>query len=215
MDCALVSALRWVSQSAIQVIAGDAIRKFAGLYRTHPHERLVGQEFECQLPFDVVEKQFIGDRYGEYLPFVPINADYVVQVPSGRPDDYYWWLRSGEFNRVNSTTPNEIGVAHGRRDSEKLLICGTAQDFRLIERRGDDVAVRLPTSRGNQTRIFPGRQDTSPEDLAKPVVSEPQGKRFIRLKEFPFQRDPQYTARLVHCSAGHIPNPPNLQDHDG
>ena len=79
-------------ESAIQVIAGDAIRKFADLPRTHPHEKLIGREFELQLPFDMVEKRFIGDRYGEYPAFVPGNAEYAVQARDGQPEDYYWWL---------------------------------------------------------------------------------------------------------------------------
>lgn len=80
-------------ESAIQVIAGDSIQKFAQLHQSHPHEQLVGREFELQLPIDVIEKRFIGDRYGEYLAFVPGNAEYAVQVKDGQPDDYYWWLR--------------------------------------------------------------------------------------------------------------------------
>jgi tetratricopeptide (TPR) repeat protein len=83
-------------ECAIQVIAGEALQPFAELERTHPHERLIGREFELQLPFDNIEKRFIGDRYGEYLPFVPGNAEYAVQVHSDRPDQYYWWLADGE-----------------------------------------------------------------------------------------------------------------------
>ena len=80
-------------ESAIQVIAGDAIKRFAEIEYTHPHESLIGKEFELQLPFDTIQKKFIGNRYGEYLPFVPRNAEYVVQARSDQPDNYYWWLR--------------------------------------------------------------------------------------------------------------------------
>lgn len=80
-------------ESAIQVIAGASLGKFAELYRTHPHEKLIGREFEYQLPFDVIEKRFNGDRFGEYLSFVPGNAEYAVQLRDGQTDDYYWWLR--------------------------------------------------------------------------------------------------------------------------
>ena len=82
-------------ETAIQVIAGSAIARLAALPATHPHERLVGREFELQLPFDFVEKEFLGDRYGEYGPVVPGNADYAVQVRSDMPDSEYWWMRRG------------------------------------------------------------------------------------------------------------------------
>ena len=81
-------------ESAIQVMAGDAVRRFAEIERTHPHEQLIGREFELQLPFDIVEKRFNGNRYGEYLPLVPGNAEYAVQTLDGQNDDYYWWLQS-------------------------------------------------------------------------------------------------------------------------
>jgi len=60
-----------IPESAIQIMGGDAIRRFAEIERTHPHDSLIGREFELQLPFDKVEKRFNGDRYGEYLPIVP------------------------------------------------------------------------------------------------------------------------------------------------
>jgi glycosyltransferase involved in cell wall biosynthesis len=80
-------------ESAIQIIAGDSVRRFAALQQTHPHERIVGREFELQLPFDAVELRFIGDRYGEHSSAIPRQADYAVQVRDGQSDDYYWWLQ--------------------------------------------------------------------------------------------------------------------------
>jgi Glycosyl transferase family 2 len=82
-----------IPETAIQVIAGDAVRRFAHIAQTHPHERLVGRAFEIQLPVDHVEKGFIGNRYGECLPVVPGNAEYAVQVRSAQSPDYYWWLK--------------------------------------------------------------------------------------------------------------------------
>jgi hypothetical protein len=37
-------------------------------------------------------KDFVGDRYGEYLDHIPADADYAVQVLGDQPADYYWWL---------------------------------------------------------------------------------------------------------------------------
>jgi hypothetical protein len=94
-------------KSAIQVIAGDAIKRFAEIEHTHPHESLIGREFELQLPFDRIQKRFIGNRYGEYLPFIPGNTEYVVNARSDQPGDYYWWLK--EPCSYNPTT----GIASG------------------------------------------------------------------------------------------------------
>jgi glycosyltransferase involved in cell wall biosynthesis len=93
---ALWCPVHQLPESAIQVIAGDSIDKYADLVITHPHDKLIGCEFELQLPFDLVEKRFTGDRYGEYLPFIPGNAEYAVQVKDGQADDYYWWLKQAQ-----------------------------------------------------------------------------------------------------------------------
>jgi hypothetical protein len=44
------------------------------------------------LPLDVINKTFKGDRYGEYLPFVPLDADYAGQIRANMPESYYWWM---------------------------------------------------------------------------------------------------------------------------
>ena len=89
---ALWCGLYPMPESSLQIIAGDALRRFSEIEKTHPHASLVGREFELQLPFDVVEKQFKGSRYGEYLPFVPGNAEYAVSVKPDQPANYYWWI---------------------------------------------------------------------------------------------------------------------------
>ncbi len=97
---------RWkFPETALQVIAGEAIPRFANIEQTHPHDSLVGRPIELQLPFDHVEKGFIGDRYGEYLRFVPGNAEFAAQAGSGRSDGYHWWLNSGgpEKKSTNDT----------------------------------------------------------------------------------------------------------------
>lgn len=82
-------------ETAIQIMAGSALERYARVGETHPHETLIGKAFERQLPFDQVVKDFNGDRYGEYLDHIPADADYAVQVPGDRPADYYWWLEQG------------------------------------------------------------------------------------------------------------------------
>ena len=84
--------LHMVPEAAIEVIAGDALARFAEIERTHPHESLVGRAFEDQLPFDTIETGFNGNRYGEFLGFVPGNAEFAAQVKDTEPDEYYWWM---------------------------------------------------------------------------------------------------------------------------
>lgn len=104
-------------ECTIQVIAGDAVRRFAEIEHTHPHERLIGREFELQLPFDRVEKRFTGDRYGEYLPFVPGNAEYAVQVRSEQSDNYYWWLPVDDQGAEVMPSPPRKGAAVSMKES--------------------------------------------------------------------------------------------------
>jgi hypothetical protein len=39
----------------------------------------------------MVERTFVGDRFGEHLYEVPRGIDYATQVESGRERSYYWW----------------------------------------------------------------------------------------------------------------------------
>ena len=65
-------------ETGIQIIAGESMRRYVELSKT-PYEFFIGQHAEGYLPVTVVYN-FIGDRYGEYLPTIPENADYAVQV---------------------------------------------------------------------------------------------------------------------------------------
>jgi len=110
-------------ESAIQIMAGSAISRFAEIARTHPHESLIGKEFELQLPFDIVEKRFNGNRYGEYLSFVPGNAEYAVNVHENREDTYYWWLQPKKTTAKQTAT---------RRNSKKNLPTSCGESAELV-----------------------------------------------------------------------------------
>src|SRR5208283_473793 len=106
-------------ECGIQLIAGQAVERFAQLEQTHPHQKLVGREIELQLPFDRVENRFIGDRYGEYLPFVPGNAEYAIcgqpylakQARHDDSNDYYWWLTQETGDKVGEITTSSAATA--------------------------------------------------------------------------------------------------------
>ncbi|RYC29205.1 hypothetical protein D3273_25135 [Lichenibacterium minor] len=90
---ALWCSLHGFPEITIQVMAGAGL----AAYRTFsdiPHEALVGRPYEGQIPFTRVETGFIGDRYGERLPYVPVDADFVSQAPEA-DRSYFWWFPTG------------------------------------------------------------------------------------------------------------------------
>jgi len=66
-------------ETAIQVICEDNLDKFFRV-TSFPYSLFKGYAIETMLPFSNVEKNFIGDRYGEYLENPPPGCDYVCQV---------------------------------------------------------------------------------------------------------------------------------------
>jgi hypothetical protein len=81
------------AESAIQIIGTDALGSFFAFSRRN-YEEFRGREIECFLPLTKIEKGLRGDRYGEYLDYVPQDADYTVQV--GTNPSYFWWLDRNE-----------------------------------------------------------------------------------------------------------------------
>ena len=88
------------AESAIQIVAGDAMRRFIDFERDVPQQSLVDRVLEDALPLDIVEMTFKGDRYGEYLEDVPRDADYIAQVRAERAPEYYWWVDLGGESRT-------------------------------------------------------------------------------------------------------------------
>jgi hypothetical protein len=71
---------RWnFPEPAIQVVCRDQFRRLNQVWKS-PERCWFGEEFaEHRLPFSTVNKDFRGDRYGEYLAEYPRSADYVCQ----------------------------------------------------------------------------------------------------------------------------------------
>ena len=78
---------------AIQAAAGDEVAAMAAFVR-EPYSRLAGQIHEYLLPFTHIERDFVGNRYGEMIGHIPRHADYSAQTHSGQPDSFYWWIPS-------------------------------------------------------------------------------------------------------------------------
>jgi hypothetical protein len=79
-------------ESAIQVAAGEGILALAAFART-PYENIIGKTHEREMGFTSVEKQFRGDRVGEFIGAIPADADFAAQVPSSREHEFYWFAR--------------------------------------------------------------------------------------------------------------------------
>jgi GR25 family glycosyltransferase involved in LPS biosynthesis/SAM-dependent methyltransferase/tetratricopeptide (TPR) repeat protein len=88
---------------------------------------------------------------------------------------------------INGHTALEKGDSHAVAGG--IEQAGTLLDAEPRARAGtedgDEVALALATSVDNRASLTPGYRDSRGEDNAEPVVSGTQGKRFIRLKEFP------------------------------
>ena len=75
---------RWqFPESALQLISGRAIDALGKYHlvgkKVWSEDRGPSGFAEHILPFTEVNKSFVGDRYGEYMPDFPRNADYVCQ----------------------------------------------------------------------------------------------------------------------------------------
>ena len=96
-------------ESAIQVIAGSSIDALRAFSET-PYQARIGKAIENVIPFTHVFKEFKGGRYGETLDYVPLDAEWAVQIfPPLRDDDrYYWWLQDRKDSIQDRPSVNEI-----------------------------------------------------------------------------------------------------------
>ena len=81
-------------ETGIQIIAGSGLA-LVNETAKRPYEDFIGKPVETMLPFTRVEQRFMGERFGEFLTYVPADADWTMQSfgPGAMSDDYFWWLR--------------------------------------------------------------------------------------------------------------------------
>ena len=86
--------LHQMPESGLQIIAGRDIQDYRA-FMARPSAELRGNVIEQLMPFTRVEKQFIGDRYGERGHTIPRDADYAMQALTGlySNPDYLWWMK--------------------------------------------------------------------------------------------------------------------------
>ena len=82
-------------ESGIQVIAGSGLQTFAD-WASKPVDDFSGAVIETTLPFTRIERDLVGDRYGEDPELrVPADADWCMQArPADLSEaaDYFWWM---------------------------------------------------------------------------------------------------------------------------
>ena len=82
-----------VPESGLQFIAGSHIKRFQD-FTSRNYDEFRGKIIENEIPFSHINKEFIGDRYGEWQDFVPSDADFTMQTRYDRrlSPEYFWWL---------------------------------------------------------------------------------------------------------------------------
>jgi hypothetical protein len=78
---------------AVQIIGTDKLPALLSFTQA-PYAGMIGKLPEFALrPHTEVERDMVGDRYGETDKDVPRTADFASQVPCQREPGYYWWLQ--------------------------------------------------------------------------------------------------------------------------
>ncbi len=148
----------------IQVMAGSGLTAYRTFCERVPHEALVGHPYETQLPFTRIEKGFIGDRYGEGLPYVPVEADFVSQALEADPS-YYWWMKPAANGPkpIASTVSDAERLRRLDRNNEILrydrgrlqtMIYGLQNEVATLQRVNQDLCAQLTTQPMRRLRGF-------------------------------------------------------------
>lgn len=135
----------------LQVMAGAGLPAYRAFCASVPHAALVGRPYEEQFPFTRIERGFTGDRYGERLPYVPVEADYVSQAPEADAS-YYWWLPPGLFDPARASPDGGSLARHNeilRHDRGRLqtMVYRLQAEVADLRRAAADREARRPKAR--------------------------------------------------------------------
>ena len=81
-------------ESALQIINADRFQSCLDFFNRPYSDHVAApvQPIENALPYTAINRQLVGDRYGEIETTVPFNADFAAQVGWNRDASYYWWI---------------------------------------------------------------------------------------------------------------------------
>jgi hypothetical protein len=158
-------------ESGLQIIAGSGLRTY---YETvaRPYSDFIGKPIEVILPFTRIEHGFIGDRYGETLTYVPMEADWTMQayMPTALSDDYYWWMRPKRPQEDDMMHRMEVGAGHRHSDVTYLDMVATMSTYLSCR-----AYLEIGTDAGNSLRCF--RCDAVCIDPAFKIAQDIMGGR--------------------------------------
>ncbi len=96
-------------ETAVQVINGSAVSRAETFLREKFIDIITSEvDVENILPFDRIEKTFIGGRFPEMEKFVSGNLDFVSQLQFERENSYEWWA-SGYSDLKNRQLVYRLG----------------------------------------------------------------------------------------------------------
>lgn len=121
---------------AIQAMAGEGLKKYID-FSKNDYDVLRGKVHENIIPVSQVNKNFVGDHYGEgHIP-IPLGADWSTQTICDAHKDYYWWLSEDAA----------IFPFFGRQARSDLLVQGWANpEMSFTWSVGSIAKLRLPTT---------------------------------------------------------------------
>jgi len=103
-------------ETAIQVVAGESLNAFHD-WAAVDYGELAGTNHENAFPFTRILREFNGDRFGEFLSFVPADADWVTQTRWRDPwPQYFWWLKESDSkSSAHGEQPQKVKPAMAAR----------------------------------------------------------------------------------------------------
>jgi hypothetical protein len=147
-------------ETGLQIIAGTGMEIYRRLC-VRPYGDFVGTPIETLLPFTRVEAQFVGDRFGEYLNYVPVDADWTMQTygPGAMSDEYFWWMRDYRRKEGRSMYLKEIGTSFRHRGMsylEFMALMSDALSCRSYFEIGTDIGNSVRSFRCDAVCVDPG-----------------------------------------------------------
>jgi hypothetical protein len=128
---------RW-PESTMQIINRDQFDRCIGFFSKPyaAHLQTPHQAIETLLPFTSVNRELIGDRYGEIGEIVPYGADYVSQIRWWQPAGYYWWMEDDTASGSVSTSA-ELAAVYACEESAPIAHQGVdyAEFLRFVDRQ--------------------------------------------------------------------------------
>ena len=126
-------------ESAIQIIAGRALGSYLA-FSNCLYSEFRDKNIESCIPYTHILTQFKGDRYGQFLNYVPEDADWSVQISPQQKDnpEYFWWL-ANETGRKDAVGPDGGRRAFRRVGDPMTGLSGVAYATfvqRLVEHSG-------------------------------------------------------------------------------